>query len=210
MMASALIERELARVAYPVRNGVFVAVVGPSGAGKDTIMAFARDRFAGEESISFVRRVITRPSDAAAEDHDTLADAAFDVALADGAFALSWEAHGLKYGLPASVDGAIADGRVAIANLSRGALPALKDRYVNVVVVEITARPEILAERLAARGRESRGEVLARLARSAKFDCTVAGAVVIDNSGEKEQAGERFVAVLRKAIALADMSGTVE
>lgn len=210
MMASALIERELARAAYPVRNGVFVAVVGPSGAGKDTVMAFARDHFAGEESISFVRRVITRPSDAAAEDHDTLADAAFDEAETDGAFALSWEAHGLKYGLPASVDGAIADGRVAIANLSRGALSALKDRYVNVVVVEITARPEILAERLAARGRESRGEVLARLARSAQFDCGVAGAVVIDNSGEKEQAGERFVAVLRKAIALADVSGTVE
>jgi ribose 1,5-bisphosphokinase len=151
MMASALIERELASVAFPVRNGVFVAVVGPSGAGKDTIMAFARDHFAGEASVEFVRRVITRPSDAAAEDHDTLADAAFDEAEAHGAFALSWQAHGLKYGLPASVDDAIAEGRVAVANLSRGALPALRDRYANVVVVEITARPEILAGAGAAR-----------------------------------------------------------
>ena len=208
MMASALIERELASVAFPVRNGVFVAIVGPSGAGKDTVMAYARARFAEDGSVLFVRRVITRPCDASSEDHDSLADAAFDEARADGAFALSWEAHGLKYGLPASVDHAIADGRVAIANLSRAALPALKERYGNVVVVEISASPEILAERLATRGRESRGEVLARLARTAKFDTE--GAVVIDNSGPPEIAGERLVSVIRKAIARADVAGAVE
>lgn len=208
MMASALIERELASAPFPVRNGVFVAVVGPSGAGKDTIMGYARDRFAGDESVLFVRRVVTRPCDGSTEDHDSLADAAFDEALQHGAFALAWEAHGLKYGLPADVDGAIAEGRVAIANLSRGALAALKERYENVIVVEISAAPEILAERLAARGRESRGEVLARLARSARFDTE--GAVVIDNSGARENAGERFVAVIRKAIARADVSGAVE
>jgi ribose 1,5-bisphosphokinase len=209
-MVSALIERELASVAFPVRNGVFVAVVGPSGAGKDTILDFARRHFADEADVEFVRRVITRPSDTAAEDHDTLADAAFDEAEAHGAFALSWQAHGLKYGLPASVDMAIADGRVAVANLSRGALPALRERYLNVMIVEITARPEILAERLAARGRESRGEVLARLARQAQFDAAAIGAISIDNSGDREEAGERFVAVLRKAIALSDVAGAVE
>nr|WP_202309716.1 MULTISPECIES: phosphonate metabolism protein/1,5-bisphosphokinase (PRPP-forming) PhnN [unclassified Mesorhizobium] len=210
MMVSALIERELDSVAFPVRNGVFVAVVGPSGAGKDTILDFARRHFADESAVEFVRRVITRPSDTAAEDHDTLADAAFDEAEAHGAFALSWQAHGLKYGLPASVDTAISDGRVAVANLSRGALPALKERYLNVFVVEITARPEILAERLAARGRESRGEVLARLARQAQFDASAIGAITIDNSGDRKEAGERFVAVLRKAIALSDVAGAVE
>ncbi|HWK68393.1 MAG TPA: phosphonate metabolism protein/1,5-bisphosphokinase (PRPP-forming) PhnN [Rhizobiaceae bacterium] len=208
MMASALIERELASAPFPVRNGVFLAVVGPSGAGKDTILGYARERFAGDDSVLFVRRVITRPCDGSTEDHDSLADAAFDKARAHGAFALAWEAHGLKYGLPANVDDAIADGRVAIANLSRGALPALRDRYENVIVVEISAAPEILAERLAARGREPRGEVLARLARSAKFDSH--GAVVIDNSGARETAGERFVELIRKAVARADVSGAVE
>lgn len=144
MMVSGLIEREQASNAYPIRNGVFIAVVGPSGAGKDTIMAYARERFADEDSVEFVRRVITRPSDGATEDHDTLAEAAFVEAEADGAFALSWEAHGLRYGIPASVDTTIADGHVAIANASRGAIPALRERYENLAVVEITARPEFL------------------------------------------------------------------
>ena len=206
-MVSALIERELTSAAFPLRSGVFIAVVGPSGAGKDTIIDYARERL-HDSGVEFVRRVITRPSDAGSEDHDTLVDAAFEEAEQQGAFALSWPAHGLKYGLPASVDRTIADGRVAIANLSRGALPALRQRYANVAVVEITARHDILAERLSARGRESRGEVLARLARTAPVD-RGADVITIDNSGARDEAGERFLEIVRKAIAHADLDGSV-
>ncbi len=209
MIVSASIERELSGNPLPVRNGVFVAVVGPSGAGKDTIIDFARSALADAGEVDFVRRVITRPCDAASEDHDTLADADFEEADRAGAFAISWPAHGLRYGIPAGIDRAIEAGRVAVANVSRGALAAIKARYVNVVVVEITASAEILAQRLAARGRESRGEVLARLARSAELGTTVPGAVRIDNSGTREEAGERFVALLRKAVTAADVAGTI-
>lgn len=209
MMVSALIERELTRTGSPVRNGVFIAVVGPSGAGKDTLIGYVRDRLAGEDQVEFARRVITRQSDGATEDHDTLADAAFIEAEALGAFALSWEAHGLRYGIPASVDRAILIGQVVVANTSRGVIPALRDRYANVCVVEITAAPEILATRLAARGRESRGEVLARLARTAPHDLSGPGHVAIDNSGAADLAGEQLLAVIRKAVAFSDMSGLV-
>lgn len=209
MMASALIQREQARAEFPIRNGVFIAVVGPSGAGKDTVIGYAAERLSPDEGVDFVRRVITRPCDGSSEIHDTLADAAFDEAEASGAFALTWEAHGLKYGIPADVDDAIAKGRVTIANASRSAIPVLRERYANVAVVEITARAEILAERLASRGRESRGEVLARLARAATVELTGPGVVSIDNSGPREIAGERFLAVVRKAIAHSDVSGTV-
>lgn len=209
MMVSALIERELTLTGSPVRNGVFVAVVGPSGAGKDTLIAYVRESLGQGEHVEFARRVITRHSDGATEDHDTLADAAFVEAEAAGAFALSWEAHGLRYGIPASVDDAISNGHVVVANTSRGIIPALRERYANVAVVEITATPEILATRLAARGRESRGEVLARLARTAPQALGGPGHVVIDNSGAAEVGGERFLAVIRKAVAFSDVSGLV-
>ncbi|QPC86153.1 phosphonate metabolism protein/1,5-bisphosphokinase (PRPP-forming) PhnN [Mesorhizobium sp. NBSH29] len=208
MMVSALIEREIAGPDFPVRGGVFVAVVGPSGAGKDTIIDFARAALGVDGDVDFVRRVVTRPSDASTEDHDSLTDADFDVAEAAGAFALSWAAHGLKYGLPSSVDQTIAHGRVAVANLSRGALPALRLRYTDIAVIEITADREVLAERLSARGRESRGDVLARLARAAEID-RAADVITLDNSGAPEIAGEKFVAILRKAIAHADLGGMV-
>jgi ribose 1,5-bisphosphokinase len=209
MMVSALIEREQARAEFPIRNGVFIVVVGPSGAGKDTVIGYAAERVSPEEGVDFVRRVITRPCDGSSEIHDTLADAAFDEAEASGAFALTWQAHGLKYGLPAAVDDAIENGRVAIANGSRGVIPVLRERYATVAVVEITARPEILAERLASRGRESRGEVLARLARAAAVKLAGPGVVSIDNSGPRKIAGERFMAIVRKAIAHSDVSGAV-
>ena len=208
-MVSALIERELSAETFPIRDGVFVAVVGPSGAGKDTVIGYARARFADETRLEFVRRVITRPSDVASEDHDTLADAAFVEADADGAFAISWEAHGLRYGIPADVDWSVANGHVAVANVSRAIIPSLRERYANLAIVEITASPEVLAERLAMRGRESRGEVLARLARSASVTLSGPGVTSIDNSGPREAAGERFAEVLRKAMAFSDMSGLI-
>jgi ribose 1,5-bisphosphokinase len=207
MMTSAMLEREQ-ESALPIRNGAFVAVVGPSGAGKDTLIAHAKAALAEEPQVDFVRRVVTRPSDGQTEDHDTLVDAEFVEAEAEGAFALAWEAHGLRYGLPASVDRAIENGQVAVANVSRGALPALRRRYANVAVVEVTADPEILAARLAGRGRESRGEILARLARTVACD-TTGPSIPLDNSGPKEIAGDKLIAIIRKAMAFADVSGTV-
>lgn len=207
MMVSALLEREQGS-ALPIRNGAFVAVVGPSGAGKDTLIEHAKAALADEPLVDFVKRVITRLSDGQTEDHDTLEDAEFVAAQAAGAFALAWEAHGLRYGLPVGVDRAIENGHVAIANVSRGVLPALRQRYANVAVVEVTADPEILAARLAGRGRESSGEILARLARTISCD-TTGSSIALDNSGPKEIAGDRLVAIIRKAMAFADVSGTV-
>jgi len=179
--------------AAKVPMGVLVAVVGPSGAGKDTVIDFARSRMGGR--AAFVRRVITRASDAGSEIHDSLTPEAFAAAAGADAFLLTWEAHGLSYGIPAQAADEVAKGRVVVANLSRGAIDEARSKLARVHVVEVTAQPEILAERLAARGREGTGEATARLARK------VAGPVsradtVIDNSGEREEAGGQFVALL--------------
>lgn len=205
MMVSALIEREQEEAGRPIRNGVFIAVVGPSGAGKDTLIDYARERLGEEGDVHFVRRVVTRPCDAASERHDTLDEMSFARAQAAGAFALTWQAHGLSYGIPVDADAAIAAGRVVIANGSRTVIAALRARYEHVVVAQITASAEILAERLAGRGRESRGEVLARLARAADLAISGPGVVTIDNSGERDQAGRELVALIRKAVAFSDV-----
>jgi ribose 1,5-bisphosphokinase len=183
--------------ATPIETGAFVAVVGASGAGKDTVLAHVRRALAGEPRIAFARRVVTRTPDPASEDHDGLTEAAFAQAEARGAFAVTWKAHGLSYGVPASVDTLLRSGGVAVVNGSRAAVPALAGRYTRLVVVEITAAPEVLAKRLAARGRESAEQVQARLQR--RVDTLPAGirTICIDNGGPIEQAGEALVALLR-------------
>jgi len=165
-------------------KGCFVAVVGPSGAGKDTIMDAARVALAGDTRFHFVRRIITRPQMPGTEDHDSLDEATFARSAGEGAFALHWQAHGLSYGLPKSLEDEIADGTVVIANVSRRVLGDVRRLYPSRSVVVITARPEVLAERLASRGRESREEIVARLAREVSFDDGAGDVVTIDNSGE--------------------------
>ncbi|CAN0654191.1 phosphonate metabolism protein/1,5-bisphosphokinase (PRPP-forming) PhnN [Nitratireductor aquimarinus] len=210
MRASATLERVIDEQDVPIRHGVFIAVAGPSGAGKDSVMDYARQRLGPQDSdVTFVRRVITREMDGAGEAHDCLTRADFDEAEAKGAFAVSWEANGLKYGLPASVDDIVRDGHVAVANVSRAVIPLLRERYGNVVAVIVTAARDVLAERLSSRGRETREEVLARLERAHAKELTVEGATVIDNSGTLEEAGERFQDVLRRAAAWSAVSDSV-
>jgi ribose 1,5-bisphosphokinase len=194
------------------RPGAFVAVVGPSGAGKDTLIGYAKARLGRNEAVPvhFVRRVITRAADGATEDHDTLSPEAFEQARAGGAFALWWEAHGLRYGLPESVDRQIMAGHTVVANLSRAALPALQARYRNVSIVSVTASAETLTNRLMARGRESGDEVLARLARAAARGLGVDGTVTtISNDGAVEEAGDALVAAIRAAGEKAAMAARV-
>ena len=143
---------------------MLIAVVGPSGAGKDTLMAGARAALAHDVRFRFVRRAITRPAEAGSEDHEALSDADFAARRAVGSFALSWDAHGLHYGIPRDIEEDIAARRVVIANLSRAVLPEAGARY-RLRVLNITAPMEVLAARLAARGRETAADIAARLAR---------------------------------------------
>lgn len=176
--------------------GRMVLVVGPSGAGKDTLMAALKARLAGRTDVSFARRAVTRQADVEAEDHDTLSRAEFDQLRAAGKVALCWEAHGLGYVIPQSYDRAIEAGATVIANGSRKVLKHAEDKYRNASVLLITAPVEALAERLAARGRESRQEIEERLRRADLEPENVANLIRIENTGTVEDAVDRMVAAL--------------
>lgn len=180
--------------------GIMAVVVGPSGAGKDTLMNLAARHFAGRPDVHFVRRVITRDGDPGNEDHKSVSDADFDAMERAGAFAVSWEAHGLKYGIPADVMDELARGSLVIANGSRSVLHRFQTVFPRLKIINITARRDVLAERLIARGRESREDVMKRLERSA---LTVQGSydvADIDNSGTLEEAERAIISVLEALI----------
>jgi ribose 1,5-bisphosphokinase len=170
--------------------GTFVAVIGASGVGKDTLLAYARQRVDGPV---FVRRVITRPA-GPEEDCDELSEDDFESMQARGGFAVSWHAHGLAYGLPRSVDTTIRAGGIAVANVSRTVLGRLEARYERLVVVRITASPAVRAARLAARGREPESSIVERLDRADPAPDAVA-ALQIRNDTSVSAAGERLIAL---------------
>ncbi|KGJ04827.1 ribose 1,5-bisphosphokinase [Paracoccus halophilus] len=171
-----------------------VAVVGPSGAGKDTLIAAA---LAARPDLSPLRRVITRPADSGGEDFEGVSPGEFARMRAEGRFLLDWQAHGLSYGLPRDAF----YGGPKLINLSRRILPRAAAALPGLRVIHVSARPEILAQRLAARGREDAAQIAARIARDVgdlPLDLPV---IHIDNSTTIEAATADFLAALEKVTA---------
>lgn len=152
---------EVAGIGQPGAPPAWVALAGPSGAGKDTLLAAARAELSGDPRFHFARRSVTRPPTPGGEAHEPLTQAAFEAALEAGEFLLHWRAHGLGYGIRhAEAPG----GCVVVLSLSRAVLQeaaALRP----LTVIEVTAPPALLAARLAGRGREGAAAIAARLAR---------------------------------------------
>jgi ribose 1,5-bisphosphokinase len=178
--------------------GRLVLVVGPSGAGKDTLIDLARAALRDDASVVFPRRVITRA--AADEPHDTMDADAFDNAARAGAFALTWDAHDLRYGIPAEIDGHIRAGHTVVCNVSRAIIAEARERYAEVRVVLVTAPPDVLAARLAARARGSDGDLARRLARSENF-AALAADCVIANVGEPRGAAAALIEMIAPTAA---------
>lgn len=168
------------------------AVVGPSGAGKDTLLAGA---VAACPGLHWARRVVTRPTQEGGEPFEGVDAATFARRLAAGEFALHWQAHGLRYGI---AHGELSGDRV-VFNGSRQAIGAAMERLPGLRVIRITAPSKVLAERLAARGRESRAEIEARLAR-ASYDLPE-GVDVVDvvNDATPDIGVARLLAALQPA-----------
>ncbi len=147
-------------------GGTLFYVVGASGVGKDSLIDTLRQRLPAGRFV-FARRTITRPADSGGELHEACTDLQFVEREARGEFLLSWQAHGLRYGLSTALLDDLQAGRHVIANGSRGMAGTLSTRVQRLVVIEIDAPAELIAARLAARGRESATDIAQRLSRSA-------------------------------------------
>lgn len=165
-------------------SGRLIAVVGPSGVGKDSLIA---EISAARPAFAVTRRAITRPVDLS-EPFESLDDDAFDRRLSAGGFALHWSAHGLRYGIPVDTLNAVRAGHDVIANLSRGMLEQAATLYGRLTILSITASPAVLALRLGQRGREGADEIARRLARPIPRFPDDADCVEIDNDGPIDHA----------------------
>lgn len=176
-----------------VGPGRLVLVVGPSGAGKDTLIGLAQAGCADDPGVVFPQRVVTREA-SSSENNAAVSPMMFGQMLAHGEFAFQWEAHGLRYGVPRSIVDDIRGGRVIVVNVSRTIVELARRSYANVTVVSVTAPPDILAQRIADRDRASDGQLDGRIRRtvvSAEPD------VVINNIGPAQDHAAQLLRVIR-------------
>lgn len=145
--------------------GRLVLVVGPSGAGKDTLIALVQAACADDPGVVFPQRVVTREA-STFENNAAVSPMMFGQMLARGDFAFQWEAHGLRYGVPRSIGDDIRAARAVVVNVSRTIVELARRSYANVTVVSVTAPADVLAQRIADRGRASDGQVDGRIRRA--------------------------------------------
>lgn len=182
-----------------MRPGTLFFVIGPSGAGKDTLMLGAREALEATGRYVFARRAITRPAGSPGEDHEAVSDTEFERRRTAGEFLIDWEAHGLRYGLPASLEGELAAGRHVVANGSRAVVAALSRRATRLVLVDVVAPAAVLARRIAERGREDSGAICERLARVVEPPPAGVRRVEVLNDNTPSVGVERFVAAIENA-----------
>ena len=178
------------------RRGLLFLVVGPSGVGKDSLIDGARHWLVDDLSYHFPKRVITRSEGAGGEDHQAATVADFERQKSDGAFMLSWQAHGHHYGIPTSAADALVQGRSVVVNVSRQIIDLARRKWAPVRVVVVSAPREVLAERLSARGRETADVIQSRLDRADAYRIEGDDVRMLVNADRLERAIDRFVALL--------------
>jgi len=146
-------------------SGLLVFVVGGSGVGKDSLLIGAQQALEGNQSFHFPKRLITREAVAELEDHDSISFDDYTRMVIEGEAALNWQAHGLGYIIPKSIEDELRAGRIVVCNVSRSIIEAAARTYP-VRIVNIVAGLDLRAHRLAARGREKEQDIKKRLART--------------------------------------------
>ena len=170
-------------------SGRWVFVCGPSGAGKDSVMACAQALLKGQAGFVFARRMVSRPLQAGS-DHDPVTPGEFNALLQSGGMHWHWQAHGFNYGIAAHYAADVLAGRTVVVNGSRDHVNNLQP-MPDLKIVEISASPKHLEARLLSRGRDSSSAVVARLERNAGFAHLKADLIII-NDGELHLAGQRL------------------
>ncbi|MDV7340332.1 phosphonate metabolism protein/1,5-bisphosphokinase (PRPP-forming) PhnN [Terasakiella sp. A23] len=177
-------------------TGRLFLVVGPSGAGKDTLLDAAKEHFAGSEDVYFPQRYITRNENAGGEDHIAVDEYKFELLRLQAQFAFYWGAHDLKYGVPHTIDDYLNRGTNVVVNVSRGVIEFVREHYDDVTVISIKVSPDELELRLRARGRENDDDIAQRLERARAFNVVGPYVVEIDNSANLEQSVKAFIATI--------------
>lgn len=178
-------------------NHRLVYTIGPSGAGKDSLLGWLRAHLSADAPVAFAQRTVTRAADAGGEAHEACSEAQFLQWRDAGLFALHWQANGLHYGVRHTALAPLAQGHCVFVNGSREYLPEAQRQRPRLTVLYITTTPETLRQRLLARGREDGPEMAVRLARALAWQLPAGhGGIEVVNDGSLDDAGQRVLLAL--------------
>lgn len=177
-----------------------IYVVGASGSGKDTLLAYARAHLDADAPVCFAHRYITRASEAGGENHVAMSVAEFQARKRAGLFAMDWTGNGLCYGIGIEIDLWRAKGSAVVLNGSREYLETARKLYPDLLPVLIEVPTDILRQRLLERGREDILTVERRLERHQELSHLPWQGERISNDGPVEKAGKSLIGLIRQGL----------
>lgn len=169
-------------------RGTLFLVVGPSGAGKDTLISEASSKC---PDIIVMTRSVTRPTTDDANREISIDE--FSELKRANYFALSWDAHGLHYGITRELEEMLASGQSVIVNGSRSIVEEAREKFSPLRIIHVTAPLDILSRRLRQRGREDEFDIDRRIGRSSRGTPKGPDVVTIDNSKSVEEGLAAFI-----------------
>ena len=178
-------------------NTRLIYVMGPSGAGKDSVLDWLRAHLPAHMPVHWAQRTITRPASAGGEAHEAIDTPHFLDLQSQGQLALAWQANGLHYGVRHTELAPLQQGHWVLVNGSRGHLPQALQSHPGLQVVHITADPATLVQRLTQRQRETPEQIQQRVARASAF-VVPQGAIEILNNRSLDAAGQQLLLALQQ------------
>lgn len=185
-----------------MNRGQLFYLMGPSGAGKDSLIDYARQHISDQDRFKFVRRQITRPAIPDYNSHDNyLSHSEFERQQAGGNFAMSWKRHGIFYGITYEINSWLKAGKHIVINGSRHHYPEALKSYPELYAIWINAEPDTLRQRLQKRGRETPDKIEERMQSVSMFNLpdpnSSGNFSIIENNGPLAKAGELFLKILQ-------------
>ncbi|MGC9518127.1 MAG: phosphonate metabolism protein/1,5-bisphosphokinase (PRPP-forming) PhnN [Desulfuromonadaceae bacterium] len=183
------------------KSGRLFYVIGASGAGKDSLLNYARQQLKHIPTIAFAHRYITRPASTDGENHVALSNEEFMVRVSNGMIVMHWQSHGNHYGIGSEINQWLASGIDVVVNGSREYLPTATKLFPEIQPVLIEVSEKVLLRRLLGRKREGPEEIAARINRSKMISVAeeYPHIHIINNDSELENAGQEFIKFITMA-----------
>lgn len=173
-------------------------LIGASGSGKDSLIAYARQHMDRDIDLLFAHRYITRPADAGGENHIALTEQEFHNRRTNGCFAMHWYSHDTWYGLGIEINQWLAKGLDVVVNGSREYLDQAAEKYRELCPVLITVSLETLRRRLESRGRESMEQINRRIEQAIRLDKLIfhPNLIRVENNSDLAEAGQTLLNII--------------
>ncbi len=182
-----------------MKQGNLFYLIGPSGAGKDTLLLYARQQIDGSLPILFAHRYITRPSQAGGENYIALTEDEFDQRQQLGLFALTWQSHHNKYGLGIEIEAWMKAGVHVVINGSREHLPVASQRFPEMRVILLEVSAATIRQRLEQRGRETADEIEARIVHNQQLPAVAHPHLhILNNDTPLAETADKFIHLLNE------------